>query len=308
MWLALRRQGTIYAYGETDVLTGMPGYSSVIGRPSNFMMPLFVHDPNKIQKKSSKKGKKTTKSDEEINGHILFAVAELTQPKADKLPTDNREVNLHFYDSCTGLFRNDEPHKEARRVVCKSGWLPDDLLGRRESAIRFNMSDISVPRQEGTNTCGVATILNAWAVMLGIPIQAAPQRRYARKRNFPDRALEIINLALAGCMDSETIQAFMNVYGYSTPQDPNDDRQAAQHVTAEWMSLPHLVQVLLGERRLDEWHTNGSPDPDEAVIQNLLNLYSSDGSEEFRRQKVIRAYIMEDRNLNNAANRLMDGS
>ena len=61
--------------------------------------------------------------------------------------------------------------------------------------------------------------------MLGIPLLEELKRSNHRDDNdteFLERALDIVNLALAGCMDSRTIQAFLNVYGYSAKQDVHD--------------------------------------------------------------------------------------
>ncbi len=72
------------------------------------------------------------------------------------------------------------------------------------------------------HSCGLYTILNAWALILGIPIQH--QDLWTPGRNAHERfvkaGLEIVNLAMTGFISSRTIQAFMNVRGYSEEQSP----------------------------------------------------------------------------------------
>ncbi|CAF9922173.1 hypothetical protein IMSHALPRED_005603 [Imshaugia aleurites] len=74
-----------------------------------------------------------------------------------------------------------------------------------------------------SNACGFFVILNAWAVMLEIPIFRGEGRRKGcgHHNTFIKTGLKIVNLALAGFMDSRTIQAFMNSFGLSEEQDPN---------------------------------------------------------------------------------------
>jgi len=59
--------------------------------------------------------------------------------------------------------------------------------------------------------------------MLGIPIQPGEERRGQHSfEEFEEVGIEIINLAIMGVMNSRTIQALMNVYGYSEEQNPGE--------------------------------------------------------------------------------------
>ncbi len=67
------------------------------------------------------------------------------------------------------------------------------------------------------------------------------------------QGLEIINLALSGHMDSRTIQAFLNVFGYTTVQNPENENDNVKHrVTTVRMNQGRLEIALNNQRCIDE--------------------------------------------------------
>lgn len=66
--------------------------------------------------------------------------------------------------------------------------------------------------------------------MLDIPLLKDRQsRKKTDGKEFLQAALEIVNLALFGFINSETIQALLNIYGYPEPQDVNSRTNLTIH-------------------------------------------------------------------------------
>ena len=150
-------------------------------------------------------------------GHLLFAVARFD---------GKRTVTSIIMDSCPYIERRRIQHA-IEKIVRNSGWLKANLGGKSQqidSPIVFRHSNRSVPRQDSTNSCGIFSILNAWAHMFGLDIVREEKRNGdpddgITAAQFIRNALRMINLAMSGHMDSEVIQAFFNGYGYVELQD-----------------------------------------------------------------------------------------
>ncbi|KAL8955158.1 MAG: hypothetical protein Q9183_006767, partial [Haloplaca sp. 2 TL-2023] len=117
---------------------------------------------------------------------------------------------------------------------------------------------LTVPHQDTPLTCGIHTILNGWVYMMGLPAINQGHRIYHHARNgrdgeereeawFMGQAREVINLALAGHMDTLTIQAFMNVMGFCKLQAPED---AVKETKTPALTDRTLMDLLEGERVL----------------------------------------------------------
>ncbi|KAL8932044.1 MAG: hypothetical protein Q9216_006987 [Gyalolechia sp. 2 TL-2023] len=189
--------------------------------------------------------------------HILFAVAQ-------KRP--NHEVDVNIFDSCPGIIPVERTLGAISKTVRKIGWLGMDKSGgpiELEYCPTFVVEERQpvVPKQEGIDTCGLYSILNAWMFMLGLPMVDRNKRvhypgRKARQTDadeFLDGALDTINCAIAGHMDLETIQAFFNWYGYCELQDPKDGgaRLSSAYLTTR-MSPEILTDVLDEERAIEQ--------------------------------------------------------
>ena len=160
-----------------------------------------------------------------------------------------------------------------RDLVTNSGWLGVDIYGN-PLAVQPNFvleENQTVPDQQGINTCGLYVILTAWAQMLNIPItnsltkdekvRRRANRNWRSYKQFHTTAIEIINLALAGYMDSETVQAFFNVYGYSDKRLHEEaGRPAAEQlrrVHAVRMTATTLGDAIEDEQVLDQVRAAG---------------------------------------------------
>ena len=181
-------------------------------------------------------------------GHLLLAVA-------TKDPVNEKKITVLIRDSCPGFVDPQVIGEAYKGLVTYSGWMGVDKQGNPQPAEPEFVSEVveDVPHQPvgGGNTCGLYTILNAWAYMLNIPIHTSEAHhrrpRCGTFKDFHKDLREIIDLAMGGFMDSETVQAFMNVYGYSINQDvehPVPNVRVAQAVRLEHGTLEAEVLKL----------------------------------------------------------------
>ena len=270
IWDALRNLGTYAFVGEERL---NPAYSKVVedgllessgvvgGKNGRFIMPLgfepnqrkqdkhFQKNQAEIQKQKLAKAKdeKGGKSVPGPLGHILLAVARRRSPETN-------QVDIEIRDSLPGYENSNHIQERAQKLAAK--WLKMEEMTPNFRYVKV----IKQPRR--FNTCGLFTILNAWSVMLGIPLLGELERSNHRDKNdteFLERALEIVNLALAGCMDSRTIQALLNVYGYSAEQDVQDFPEHS--VDAVRMDPDRLKRRLRRQHHKDRDFPSPTPSP-----------------------------------------------
>lgn len=251
VWAAIKG-GELYAYGGLDVFdpaqyedpekqmekigaVGKPAHLDS-DQPSRFIMPLLV--PEDVEaSKSDPKGKGKQKLSDGID-HLVLVIAELSSGN-----DQGSHVKLDVFDSYppkTGTPKAQRRERNIKwftqKIITDSGWL-SFLDTSEDVSLSDDYHYHTTPRQEGINACGMYVILNAWAAMLGIPVHPETKRRTYRDSPQSEEAprflalgLEIINLALAGCMDTRTIQAYLNVHGYSVSQDSQAKGQHPKHL------------------------------------------------------------------------------
>lgn len=76
-------------------------------------------------------------------------------------------------------------------------------------------------------------------------------------RRFQEKGLQIVNLALAGFMDSRTIQAFLNFYGYTAVDNP---------LVREADVANAIIAVRMDSRRFERASRGGPPFPSSSTI------------------------------------------
>ncbi|KAL8784140.1 MAG: hypothetical protein Q9195_009164 [Heterodermia aff. obscurata] len=260
-WVALRRDDLVFGYGDAALFkNGRRGGLGLRARgvfpdSDKFIMPLLFtvdeHEAMEAIKKQHqiKQSAKTSSEDSKSRGVVKTRGSKSKKLKASSKHIDSsapdsscighfllaistREpdgsISTTLLDSSPGYVTPSEAAAAYRGLVTHSGWLGLNSDGTAAiQAPNFTAAlTPTVPTQQGFNTCGLYVILNAWASMLEIPITANRQRRVRRSRSykrFLSLALEIVNLALRGYMDSQTVQAFMIAYGYAE-QDAEDVR------------------------------------------------------------------------------------
>ena len=278
IWVPLMDQSAFnelnvkYAFAGTDVFdpgeyaAGVSG-SGAIGGQNRFLMPLsFPPQEKAVLKyykgleskmkpaervkggfklggseglKATVEGQKRCQNEQPL-GHLCLAVAERDS-------VNLTDIRIVVFDSQVGSIDKNARHQKAHTLAEVPGWLEADrrAVVRDRKISRF--IDITVPQHPlDSDSCGLSTILNPRTIMLEIPIH----RGVARRQGRPDKqylvsGLEMINLALGGFMDSRTIQAWMNVYGYSVQQDPTDSTDNISfQVNAIAMTPTRLKEIL----------------------------------------------------------------
>ena len=101
--------------------------------------------------------------------------------------------------------------------------------------------------------------------MLNIPIRIERflgQHRWFPHHKFHENAALIFDMAVEGFMDSSTIQAFLNVWGYAEDQDVNDPQVHVQRVDTAEMDLDTLATIVNDERALERIALGVLPTPE----------------------------------------------
>ncbi|KAL8659396.1 MAG: hypothetical protein Q9202_007145 [Teloschistes flavicans] len=182
-------------------------------------------------------------------GHILLAIA-------SSAAADRHQIAVTTYDSCPGYIPAARIARAVARVVRRTGWLGLDEFGNprnmtHEPPLVYHpaaATAIPVPRQQTADTCGVHTILNAWVRLLGLrELRAHEPHDASDEEAFMARALEVLNLALAGQMEARTIQAFLSGCGFCELGDggePDDAAGWVDDVKMERMTVGMLTEVV----------------------------------------------------------------
>lgn len=141
-------------------------------------------------------------------GHTFLAVLSvLVDPNSPlSLPV------LRWLDSSPAYLDNQRPAilNEIRAFANRLQW----FYGPGISLPIPFLPDESMPvvRQTDKTSCGIHTILNAWALALGL--LPAPDRKPPLPLSFYKQATELINLALAGCVDLYAIYSFLRASAF----------------------------------------------------------------------------------------------
>ena len=174
-------------------------------------------------------------------GHWALAIA---KPPAGK-GKETEVVDVHLLNSTETTNVQEHIFAAAENVTRHTGWLGMNQDGL--SALPYHGSFVrktqKVPYQKANWSCGLHVVISAWAIILKIPIMSQTQWRGGDKayQDFCQFGTRVINCALAGFMDTRTIQAFLNTSGFARPQDINDNR-----VYAPW--------AIMDEIATDAWH------------------------------------------------------
>ena len=144
------------------------------------------------------------------NHHVLVVVEIDKSLKTRKLP------RMRLYDSAPNLLLQasaDFRHQIINNIghsIQNLQWFnwPDPINpphGFLEPSIH-----VQVPVQENKYSCGINTIINGWAVALGLQIR--PGTRLDEL--FDVQARQLVNLALQGFLDTRTIFSFLKCHRY----------------------------------------------------------------------------------------------
>lgn len=214
-------------------------------RYEQFLMPMFF--PSHSQEQNADLVT-------DVPGHLIFTLADKTLGNYDDVVLQAcNSLPSWFQD--TGKNADDEIKEEAQAILHASNWLArrDTSEELRNRPYNLTIHSITVPEQGNiAQACGLHTILMAWAILLGISLY----EQEIRGGTLPEQAFltlgtEIVNLAIAGCMDSHTIQAFLNVSGMVIEQDVDDRSIRLGVVNTLPMNDDILKDVVIADGTLD---------------------------------------------------------
>ena len=191
------------------------------------------------------------------DSHILLAIA--------TRPTDPDDPNIQYeiFDSCPGYLKPATIERAVQNTVNRSGWLARDAEGFACAPPNNKPIMIQTPRhvpaQVSINSCGIHAILNAWVHILKLaPVNSTGRCGSdedftafdPREIEFIENAAEMINLALAGHMDTLTIRAFVMGWGYCQVQDP-ENPEPLKEISTVLMTSRILEDII--ERHRQEY-------------------------------------------------------
>lgn len=283
-WEPLRNQGTGFAFAGASVIdqylqqmaaNGLVPDLGVVGEGNVFIMPLWfppdLEDTEKrfkenheIKNKGQNAKAKAKKGNSIALGHLLLGVAE-------KDSGQSKKVNIKIFDSRPITLERDLIRKRATELAC--AWLGP--------AVKTEFDFRTVPQQqENSNACGLHVILNAWAIMLGIGLitqRVRPREGCEQHPGFLENGLAIVNLALAGFMDSRTIQAFLNYYGHTAVEDPlfreDDTKNTVIAVSMDSNRFERALGRPSPSSSQTSAHNNSSTDVKKAVSESKVQQF-----------------------------------
>lgn len=206
-------------------------------------------------------------------GHHLLAVAQVTH---------SGPIRIRLMDSSPGTIPKEHIHAVIAGLIMYSGWLGKDGTRPRRVWPAIEFDECVVPEQELVNACGLNVVLNAWAEMLNISINPRRHRvksckdgseEMAESADFLRQTIEIIDLAISGHMDTETILAFMIWYGYAEsgiPLNPEDRDEIIYVPQLELAPLTKKIEDIIDlvnedvtPTRFDDSYYLGVPNKDD---------------------------------------------
>lgn len=148
----------------------------------------------------------------------------------------NSKPEVHVYDTLNMVKGTDGTIK---RAILNTG-LYDVDENVANDLRKIDLTHHTVAQQPSTWECGYLTILNAWCIALGM--EPGARSHYATSVNRIQELIDMINLSMAGFMDSATIQAYMRCVGFVHAN--NDTVASDRHFTR---SVPFLVKESLNK-------------------------------------------------------------
>ena len=201
IWAAVLEKGRIFSFSDVagfkDRLNHLFDEISRCAAPSNvFIIPLHLPP--------------TSRGSESGDHHVLAV--------AHWYPNRQSNVQVEIYDSGSGKNYKRPSMESLRDVLQSSGWLGDVL-------VRLNQDHIvsrSVARSATFPAAdGIHTVLNAWAVMLGLSLEQNNVTIDTDRQVYME-ALNLIGLATSGSIDFLTVEAFLYRHGFTQVPDYED--------------------------------------------------------------------------------------
>ncbi|MCJ1477612.1 hypothetical protein MMC13_006285 [Lambiella insularis] len=218
----------------------------VIGlQPMRLVVPLRGHGPDFTHGNEYNKTGAVVKRGKRHGGigHWVLVVAEMDKEVEDQVVV--RLINSIRQTSAAMW-------QAAEDIIRYSGWLGMHDDGPAPFNGTFKRDKAVVPLQQDDQACGFHVIMAAWATLLEIPITKSQRLRdHHALEDFYEAGRRVINCVLAGQMDTRTIQAFLNAFGFSEDQSIADQADAVFQATLKPVVTDGWVIHVMDEARLE---------------------------------------------------------
>ncbi|KAF2429102.1 hypothetical protein EJ08DRAFT_698680 [Tothia fuscella] len=137
------------------------------------------------------------------DGHTWLVTGEIAHR-----PNRSRFISLKHYDSALDMrnpgavTRSALRHPNIEKVIMRNGWASQGLPMEHQQC--------HASKQRLGNYCGFHTVLNGWALAMGLALNTS----FSPTQAFYDQGPLLLNMAYSGCIDSTTIWAFLLCEGY----------------------------------------------------------------------------------------------
>ena len=147
------------------------------------------------------------KHPDEVHNHFFLAIVHIREQDPKQRP------QLLWFDSATEWAHgpNEDPEvlRSVRRWINYLQWSRPGSIGDG-TVPELRIRNVPAAQQTNGDSCGIHTILNAWAWCITL----RPNPSFVADDAFYKAAAEIIDLAIAGYMDFWTIYAFLKCKDY----------------------------------------------------------------------------------------------
>lgn len=179
---------------------------------ATFFMPWIVSDLTEVAKSGLATREEYVAA--RTTGHINLFVFDMNP--------ESGGARVRLYDSSAPSSARSRVTRtilpEAIDLANRVQWWPDNELEIGNVELPPEFGRCICGQQANHWACGLHTVLNAWALALGL----LPSKNGAFGQNFYKEAVRLINMAVSGHMDSRTIHAFFLHYDFVTRVDGED--------------------------------------------------------------------------------------
>ena len=215
---------------DSGPLSGFSMCSSVQALCARSGIPSFVSRPRRCLLLPTVIGSSAERSGaDESGGHFLLSILQEEAVEGQAVHRFQR----YLLDSAPHYSRVEYP-AIANELVTTAQNLGWSTQRNGDGHVRFAPTVRLVPVALQTDkwTCGLHTILNAWACAMGLTLDADCARLGAEHR-FARKAMALVNEALAGQTDWMQLVTFLQAYEYvveTSPHDVPEDRRFSASV------------------------------------------------------------------------------
>lgn len=274
VWEGLKLRGTNYAFGNPHLFryarrrvwsnTACVGASQALIIPLEFSKSIIDPAPEEESDVKpvppSKSMEQMEKEENEIfeAENVAFKERLYTKSGAERWDTGPEEfafaVAQRDPSSATGVvitYVNNAPTRSqgiiraaARNIVRYSSWMPEGTWPNFPREVWQ-----TVPQQTDRFAGGMHLVLNAWAHMLNLTVNETWSISHEEQKKFYEEARTIINLALRGHMNSDTIISLLTAYEYARFQSASKVDQLARSMQSIFMHHGVLDDII---RRMEK--------------------------------------------------------